>query len=138
MSTSTQNSALVREAVAAFNRRDFEVIPRIFAENVEFWESPEWPNAGVYRGREAFAGYFSRLISNIDGLQGEVVSTREAGDRVLAELRTFGNDKQTGQPVELTFTSIYTFNGGKCVRLDGFLDRQRAEEAWRETDGEQA
>jgi ketosteroid isomerase-like protein len=100
---------------------------------VEFRESPEWPEAGVYRGLDALAGYFGRLMERVDGLHGEIEQAVEGGDRVLAYLRASGHDTATGNPVELRFSAIYTFrNGdGKCLKVEGFLDEQAALTAWR-------
>jgi ketosteroid isomerase-like protein len=128
---SDRYSEVVRDLVGAFNRRDFSIVPRLFSDDIEFRESPEWPQAGVYRGLDAFVGYFSRLLANVDGVQGEVVETVEDGNRVLALLRTSGTDRDTGERSEVSFSAIYTFHGAKCIRLEGFLDRDLALHAWR-------
>jgi hypothetical protein len=59
---SVGNADRIRELVAAFNRRDLAAVPVLFARDVEFRESPEWPEAGVYRGLDALAVYFGRLM----------------------------------------------------------------------------
>ena len=117
--------------MAAFNRRDFETIPQVFSEELEFRESPEWPQAGFYRGLDAFAGYCARLVENVSDLEGEVLSTTEEGNRVLAEVLARGKDRTSGDPVELSFFAIYEFNGRSCVKLQIFLDRDRTLAAWR-------
>ena len=117
--------------MAAFNRRDFGTIPQAFSEDLDFRESPEWPQAGFYRGRDAFAGYVARLVESVNDLEGELLSTTEEGNRVLAEVLARGKDRTSGDPVELSFFAIYEFNGRCCVKLQIFLDRDRAQAVWR-------
>ncbi len=129
--SANSHSKQVRAGVAAFNRRDFESIPRVFSEDLEFRESPEWPQAGFYRGREAFAGYVARLVESVNDLKGEVLSTTEEGNRVLTEVLARGKDRSSSDPVELSFFAIYEFNDRSCVKLQIFLDRDRALAVWR-------
>ena len=129
--SANSHSKQIRAGVAAFNRRDFGTIPQLFSEELEFRESPEWPQAGFYRGLDAFAGYVARLVENVNDLEGEVLNTTEEDDRVLAEVLARGKDRESGDSVELSFFAIYEFNGRSCVKLQIFLDRDRTLAVWR-------
>lgn len=129
------NVELVQRAIAAGNRRDFAALPEIFAPEIEYRESAEWPDAGVYVGLPAFERYFTRAFDQLGqdyrtDLEGYV----DGGDRVFAFLRARGVTDD-GATVDLPFFAIYSFRGGRCVLLEGFLDPAQAERTWGEPIG---
>jgi ketosteroid isomerase-like protein len=125
------NIERVYKAVDAGNRQDFEALPDIFGADLEYRESPEWPHARVCTGLEAFAEYFSRAFDQMgQGLRTSVEGVIDGGDRVLAFLRTRGSAPDGRSRVDVPFLAIYAFRDGRCVRLEGFLDPAKAEEAW--------
>jgi ketosteroid isomerase-like protein len=132
---STANVKLVRRAVDAANRRDFAALPELFDSDIEYRESPEWPDAGIYVGLPAFERYFMRALEQLGrGYHTDLEGCVESGDRVLAFLRARGV-AVNGAPIDVPFFGIYTFREGKCAWLEGFLDPARAEQAWGEPIG---
>jgi ketosteroid isomerase-like protein len=127
---SERNVELVHAAAAAWNRRDFSALPELYHPAVELRESPEWPNAGVYRGLEAFERYFRQIHERFGpDVRNHVERCIPDGDRVFAFLHALGKDAEGGE-YDLPFYAIYTFSEGRCVRMEGFLDRGRAQDAW--------
>jgi ketosteroid isomerase-like protein len=123
---------LVHAAAAAWNRRDFSVLTEIYDPAIELRESPEWPDAGVYRGLEAFERYFRQIDERFGpDLRNEVRRCIADGNRVFAFLHVRGMDEAAGE-IDLPFYAIYTFRDGRCTRMERFLDRGRAHEAWGE------
>ncbi|MQA73476.1 MAG: hypothetical protein GEU88_03845 [Solirubrobacterales bacterium] len=63
------------------------------------------------------------------GEQMTVAEVTEPGERVLVEVLPRGMGKSSGAEVEGRFWLLYTFDGGKVVRLEAFASERQALEA---------
>jgi ketosteroid isomerase-like protein len=53
----------------------------------------------------------------------------DSGDKVFAWIRFSGKGTTSGVPVEMELAQIWTFRGGKVVRVEEYFDRTEALEA---------
>jgi ketosteroid isomerase-like protein len=125
----TANVELVRRFTDAFNRRDVESMADRYDPDVELHEWPTAPGAGVFRGidgvRSAIDGWFDVW----EWMRVEIVELVDAGDSVLVTLDQRARGKESEVEVEIRSHNVYTFRGGKVIRIQLFTDREPALEA---------
>ncbi|MGH2979631.1 MAG: nuclear transport factor 2 family protein, partial [Solirubrobacterales bacterium] len=98
-----------------------------FDPQIEVQEDPRFPEAGLYRGREAVGRYFSQFTENFDAFTFEAedfIDLDEQRALVVFRLRTRG--KGSGATVEEQPGWIYTIHGGKVMRIEAYLDHREA------------
>ncbi len=114
-STSPDLFALMRSAVEALNRRDFDVMPRVFAPDAVY-DLSSW-GLGVYEGLAAISALFEEWWSLYDELESEVEEVIELRNGVA-----FVAILQTGRPVGTTAV-VEERQGWVMVVVDGIIVR---------------
>ncbi len=132
---SQENVELARRAFETFNRGGVDAC---VSEGV--W-SPEivWdatltgiPGLGAYSGHEEVKTFFEEDWFKAFPFEEWEVTLEEVidvGDRVIAVARQYGRGATSGAVTELEFAQIYTVRDGEAVRIDSYLDREKALEA---------
>ena len=127
---SGENVERVREANAAFNRRDLDTWIEFFDPEIEYHDAPGLPGGGVHRGRDAFRRHAEGYIEAWSKSRVEIEEIRPVGDRVVARIRYVGVGRATGIQVETQgFGVVYEFREGRCLRVWQFADHAEALEA---------
>ena len=75
---SRENVEIVRAALDAFNRRDWDAAFRDQRPDVEM-TTPPGPNAGTYRGREEIQGFWEEMLTASEAWRVEPEEALEAG-----------------------------------------------------------
>jgi ketosteroid isomerase-like protein len=118
---------LVKEAYAAFKAGGFDALARYASPDVEFREDPAFPEAGTYRGPDAFRTYSEGFYETFDDWTFEVEEWIDAGDgKVVGLAVASGRGKDSGVDVRQEAAWIFTVRDGKIVRMDAYLDRAAA------------
>jgi uncharacterized protein len=123
---SRENVDLVLAGYEAWDRGDIERAFAMIDEDFEFQEDPQYPEAGIYRGREAFRGYFYRFREEWDDYRVNVEEVRDSGDKVFAFVRQTARGKASGVQIDLRIAHLWTFRDGKGVRMQAYFDRNEA------------
>jgi ketosteroid isomerase-like protein len=111
----------------ALDRETLAVVFRFFDPEIEVHEDPSFPEAGVYRGVEAAARYFTQFTESFDEFTLEVEDLVDLGaGRVLMLFRLRTRGKESGATVEAHPGWIYTIRDRKAVRIEAYLDRDEA------------
>jgi ketosteroid isomerase-like protein len=105
--------------------RDDPIAERIDPE-IEFHEDPAFPEAGVYRGREKIEAYIEQFQTHLADHQVQVREARDLGDRVLALVHETGRGAGSGAAVEWDAAFLFSFRGGRMVRVETYLDQAKA------------
>lgn len=93
------------------------------APDASWTEAAGFPYAGAYVGFEAIAaGVFKRLATEWIDYRAEVHTYLEDGDQVAAFGVYSGAYRATGKAMTATFAHLYTFKGGKIVRMEQYVD----------------
>jgi len=120
---SQENVEVVRSAWEAFTRRDNDAVFRLYDPEVEihdvFYDR-------IYRGLDGVRDYFREWVSIFDALGSEVEEWIDAGDDVIAVLRSHGRGKRSGVPVEQHESHLWTLRDGKLRRLRIYRSRDEA------------
>jgi uncharacterized protein len=129
---SRKNVDLVLTGYEAWDRGDIETAFAPIDEDFEFYEDPQYPEQGVYRGRDAFRGYFERFREEWDDYRVNAEEVRDSGDKVLVFTRQSARGKASGVQIDLRIAHLWTIRDGKAVRMRAYFDREEALKALEE------
>jgi ketosteroid isomerase-like protein len=133
---SQENVGIVRAMLEATgpgtNREDW--LDEYFDPEIEWHDTPTYPSAGVYVGREALARHAAEYEEAWADWGVEIEDIRAAGDRVVARFRYQGVGKQSGVPItgglETPATgAVFELRGGRILRVVQFDSYDEALEA---------
>jgi ketosteroid isomerase-like protein len=85
-----------------------------------------WPEAQTYAGVEGAREFMANWVDAWDDWELEVEALHDAGDSVVAIIRQRGRAKSTGLPVDMSFAQVWTFRGGKQIRMQAYDDPAEA------------
>ncbi len=85
--------------------------------------------SGVYRGREALAGYWAELREDVEELSTSVSEMRAIGDKVLVAATATGRGRRSKAGFEVPVWFVTTFREGLVVRVETHDDPGGALEA---------
>jgi ketosteroid isomerase-like protein len=126
---SRENVEIVR---AVFERRsegDFKSHVDLLDEHVVFVLRPEFPDAGAYLGLDALADYTRGFLEPWAHLTMEAEELIDAGETVVVSLVQRAAGDASGAETELRYFQLWTFRGGKVIRLENIRGRDEAFEA---------
>ena len=117
----------VRTAIDAFNKGDMEAMVKIgYAEEFVYdWTRSMGPNRGIYRGVEGFMEFIHDQWSTFESVTLEAHDFIPRGDHVVVPTTTHGRGRQ-GVAVTAKSAQLYTFDGGRLVRISLFQDPAHA------------
>jgi ketosteroid isomerase-like protein len=122
-----------RMAAEALNRRDLDAAFAAFHQNVESTLDPGMVALGlepVYRGRDARIQLQARWNAEWGDWRFEPKEAIDFGDgRLLVTGHLAGSGLSSGVAVDSDCGFLVTVSGGKVIREEVFLDRQKAFEA---------
>lgn len=113
----------------AWGRGDFTAGVDALEQNVTLVVDPEIPDAGVFVGADGTRSYMTRFLGSWETLTIAAESFREVGDTILVEITQTGTGKSSGAPAELGYFQLWTFRGGKIIRIETIVDEPKAHEA---------
>lgn len=127
---SQENVDAARALVDAVNRRDQATYVALCDPEIEWTPSPEWPEAGTVRGREAVWEFFLQLDEPWEDGNYEVVEIVDFGDdKVAGRLRRSLRGRASALNVEFDYWGAMRFRDGKALRCGLFRTRREALEA---------
>ena len=90
------------------------------------WVVPDHPEGDVHHGPEGVIEFFREWTEPWDDLEVQW-DLHEAGpDRALALIQMRGRGHESGVPVEMQFGQLWTFKGGRAVRMVLYNDLDEA------------
>ena len=104
------------------------VTDQFWAEDAVYREGPGWPDAGVYRGRDAALERMQSLIELIGPIEVRLDELIDVGDgRLVACTSMVGEGANA--PYTQSFAVVHRLRDGFIVEADYYLDRAQALEA---------
>ena len=119
----------LRRLYAAWAEGDFTTGLSIFESNVILVIDAATLDGGVFVGVEGVRRYMTRFLQAWESLTIAATGFRERGDTVVAEVEQMGIGQDSGAPVNTTYFQLWTFRGGKVIRLETILSEANALEA---------
>jgi ketosteroid isomerase-like protein len=130
------NVDIVRRMYDAWLADDYETVYSTFDPAIRVFPDPEAWWVGMdeeYVGHDGVRRYMSAVYEAVEDYRPEIEDIVDAGDgRVLTLAIEHGRGRGSGAQVEASKTAhLWSLRDGKAVRLDLFLDRERAAAALR-------
>jgi ketosteroid isomerase-like protein len=128
---SAENVQALRDHFSATNAGDFEGAMSYYADDVELFVDPDaFLDGGTFKGRDAVGRWFGQWFATFaPGYTFEISETRDLGDVVLLVATHHGRGRSSGAEVNRETGYLYSFRGGKIVKVELYRDREAALEA---------
>jgi ketosteroid isomerase-like protein len=115
---SEENVEIVRRAWEAYKRRDNEAALALYDPEIEIdLRGEARVGTGVYYGLEGVQAFFRDWVSTFGDVRSEVEEWIDAGDQVIAMVRSYGRGKRSGVPVDMLEAHLWTVRDGRLRRL---------------------
>jgi ketosteroid isomerase-like protein len=98
---------------------------RSWTPEVEFWDH-DMPDPGVYRGLDGLLRWQADWERSWESWDSEALDLIDAGDRVVAIVRSRAKGRHSGVEVERVDGSVWTLRAGKVTRVDYYGSREEA------------
>jgi ketosteroid isomerase-like protein len=120
------NLELARLGNELWNTGGVEASKQIWAPDIVFYEAPEFPDTGVFRGVEALAAHASEQIEAAGHYQFKLLSLEGRGDYVLSALAVSVEGTSSGAAVTTPFFQVARYGSGRLLELRSYLDGAQA------------
>ena len=118
-----ENVEAVRRIYERWAEGDFRAGTDLFDPEMEFVLSAEFPDTGTYRGPAAISAYMRGFLEPWERLTIAAEELTDAGDQVIAKVLQSGVGAASGVPASDRYFQVWTFRGGRVVRMENFRDR---------------
>ena len=126
---------IVESIYERWGEGDFRTPVEHMDENVVFIMPPDLPDSGTYLGREALADYTRDFLAPWSKIAIDAEEIIPAGDTVVVAVRQHGAGGASGAETEFRYFQLWTFRGGKAIRIESIRERDEALEAAGLSDG---
>jgi ketosteroid isomerase-like protein len=127
---SAEHVAIVRRFVDAFNERDLDPVFPDLAADIVLDEWREAPGARSYRGPDAVRAGIESWFEAWEWMRVAIAEIVDVDERVLVTLNQLAKGRGSGVEVEITSHNVYTFEDGLVSRIQLFIEREPAIEAF--------
>jgi ketosteroid isomerase-like protein len=115
--------------VEDFNRGGVDALIDFYDPEIEYREDPKFPQAEVYRGRDAIGRQWRAFYESFSEYRAEIEDLFGVDDKVVGVIHEIGRGMASGAPVDRRTGWIFTFRAGKLLRMEIYLDPADALEA---------
>lgn len=126
---SRESVEVVRRIYDGWSRGDFTVGVALFERHATLVIDAGIPDGGVYVGREGIRTYMAGFLNAWASLTIAAERYRDAGDSVLVDVRQTGVGEGSGVQIDQRYFQLWTFRGGRVIRLETMLREAEALEA---------
>ena len=127
---SEETLATIRRAYDAFRDRDLPAVLDAFDPAVEWDATEAMLHRGVYHGHDGVRRYLDRLDESWGDF---TLDAREFNDSVAGYAMVAGSlrgvERSSGDRIEAPFVHVLRVRGGRVVRIQIFVDRDKAQRA---------
>ena len=123
------NVEAVRSVYASWGEGDFAVRADLLDPQIVFVMGEGLPDTGTYLGTDALAEYMRGFLEPWTRLTIQAEELTEAGDSIVAAVVQRGVGSGSGAATELRYFHVWTFRGGRAIRLETFRDGAAARAA---------
>jgi ketosteroid isomerase-like protein len=127
---SQENVEIVRAAFEAFEDGDMQAVLGLCDENIEITQAAELLDASRnQRGHAGVLEAFAIWPDLWDDYRIEILRLVDTGDHVLVTTINRGRGKDSGVPVEMPFSFVFSLRAGKITEWRLFMLEEQAVEA---------
>jgi uncharacterized protein len=128
-----QNTQTVQAGYELFGKGDIPNLLKLYTDDVEFvipGASQAIPYAGIYRGKEAVATFFTKLHEAMEFERFEPVEFIAQGDKLVALGYAKGQVRATGHSEEEEWAHVFQLRDGKVSRFQVYTDTAAVAQAF--------
>jgi ketosteroid isomerase-like protein len=133
---SQERVEIIRAVYERFSEGDFRASAELLDPHVVLVLGPQFapnllassPVAGAFYGVEAVATYTRSFLED-QTVTMEAEEIDLVGDSVVVGVRQRAVGKASGVPTKLRYFTVWSFRGGKVIRIESFTARAEALEA---------
>jgi hypothetical protein len=126
---SQENIEVVRDVYERWSQGDFRSRVDVLDPLALLVLSPEFPDAGTYLGPERVAEYTRGFLEPWTRITIEAEEIIDAGDSVVVAVFQRGVGGGSGATTEFRYFHVWSFRGGRVIRLENLRERAEALEA---------
>ena len=119
------NAAVVEEAYAAIERRDFSALLALLKPGVELHD-PDLPDGGTFVGHDGVMRYLNDALGGFEQHRLELEEVVVVDDRVVAAVHHTVRARESDAAIELRDAHVWTLADGRVARIEMYLDRSAA------------
>ena len=121
------NVEAVRRVYEQWGRGNFRAGVELYDPHVVLVQRQELLESGTYLGLDGIRDYMAAFLEAWERVTIEAEEVFAAGDSVVAQVVQRAIGKESGVvPTEFEYFQIWSFRGGKVIRLEVIRDRDEA------------
>ena len=117
-----ENLKLVSSAYEALNRGDVEVVVDLCEPDFELDMSQRVFNPTTYEGHDGIRRFYREVREVWEEFRWDPEALHDAGDRVVAVLRSYGRGRASGVEIDRQVAMVWTVREGRASALQFYLD----------------
>jgi uncharacterized protein len=116
----------VRRIYEQWAEGNFRAGVDLYDPHILLVQGQELPESGTYLGLDGVRDYMATFLEAWERVTIEAEEIFAAGDSVIAKVVQRAIGKGSGTPAELKYLQVWSFRGGRVIRLDVIRDREEA------------
>ena len=127
----TENVGLVRRALEAVGRRDYQEASRYFHSDAVWHNTREFPGPSTCVGPQEIVDFLAALLDPFDATSTAMGIERvaESGDHVVVGVHSIGKGKASGLPVDVHWGAVFKMRDRHISQVDVYGGWGRAHAA---------
>jgi ketosteroid isomerase-like protein len=127
---SQENVELGRAALEAWNRGGLDGLAEFWHPDIN-WRAAEGAldDVGLMEGPDALRDYYRQWEETFEKVRMEVEELLDAGDEVVALVRSIGRMKDSDAEIDIRYAIVFTTRDGKIATGREYFTREEALEA---------
>jgi ketosteroid isomerase-like protein len=124
---SDENVELVRRIYEQWAEGDFRAAVELYDPLILLVQGEGFPEQGTYLGLDGVGDYMATFLEAWERVTIEALEVFAAGDSVVAKVVQRAIGRESGiVPTEFEYFQVWSFRGGRVIRLDVIRDRDEA------------
>jgi len=124
---SQENVEIVRAVYGQWRNGNFRAGIDLYDPRAVLVQGAGFPETGAYLGLEGIGRYMRAFLEAWERVTIEAEDLVQAGDSVVAAVVQRGIGKASGAtPTEFRYFHVWSFRGGKVIRLESIRERAQA------------
>jgi ketosteroid isomerase-like protein len=122
-----KNVEIVRRIYEQWAQGNFRAGVELYDPNILLIQGQGFPERGEYLGVDGVRDYMAMFLEAWERVTIEARELLEAGDSVVANVIQRAIGRGSGiEPTELDYFQVWTFRGGRVIRIEVIRDRDAA------------
>ena len=123
---SEANADTVRSIYEEWAKGNFHAGGDLYDPHIVLVQGEGFPEKGAHWGTDGVREYMRRFLEAWERVTIEAEGVDAVGESVVAEVLQRAVGEGSGAPGEFRYFQVWTFRGGKVIRLETFRERDAA------------